>query len=459
MANKLMFNPFKSLFGKIFLWFWLTTLVMVLGAIWLSRQLGEETKYLPAAPDELHQARRFAEKLNDSALVRRFNDPQQFLETLGARQRLALILLDPKSGELLTGFPGGQRMDAEPFLALAQQDSPLRIDNLFGHFIGPLEVTLDQHSYLLFVGRPKPPGFIPQTREHPWLVLSLFLGISGLFCLALTWSIVRPIRQLREAAQEMAQGHLQTRADNVAKRNDEVGELGREFNHMAAQLQQMLEGQKRMLADISHELRSPLARLQLALGIAQEKTPNVKTELDRIELESVRIDKMLASLLTLARLDAGKGGLRPRSMSLEELLEPLCEDLRFEAQAQNKSFAAEYPENVQLSVDAELICGALENVMRNALKYAQQRVILSAEVHQGFLHLHIADDGPGVPEDELDKILIPFYRVSSARSRDTGGTGLGLAIANRAVLAHGGSMMARNGSMGGLEVTISLKII
>nr|WP_277603509.1 ATP-binding protein [Bowmanella dokdonensis] len=285
--------------------------------------------------------------------------------------------------------------------------------------------------------------------------LVILLTSAGL-CALLAWSLLRPIGNLREATRAMARGDLQARAVKVASRQDEVGQLGREFNHMAEQLQRLVDSQKRILADISHELRSPLARLQVAIGIAQQEGNEDSVHLLRIEQEAGRIDRMLEDVLTLARLDSGQQHLHWEIQSLEALLGQLCDDIRFEARAYGKELTVQYPGEIKVRVDIRLFLSALENVLRNALKYARARIGLTITASGNGLAIRILDDGPGVADDQLSRLFDPFYRVSSARNRETGGTGLGLAIAAGAIASQGGTIVASNRAEGGLCVAIHL---
>ncbi|GAA0357775.1 hypothetical protein GCM10009092_22480 [Bowmanella denitrificans] len=451
-------NPLNSLFGRIFLWFWLSALIMIVATGWTSRQLAEQARYSPANAEQVEKLQQIGRRMLDAA-QRRDADQQdlnRLLRGMGMRHRMGLLLLNPADDSFIAGFPGEDRFDIQPFLSLKQQTGMIQIEGMFWQFTGPLPIMLADQQYLLFAGRHRPPGLFSQIKEHPYLLAALVLGLSGTLCLLLAWSIIRPIGQLKAATQAMAGGNLQSRASRVAHRHDEVGQLGREFNHMADKLEALVDSQKRILADISHELRSPLARLQVAIGIAQQREQQTIPELARIEQEANRIDTMLEHVLTLAKLDAGQQKLVLETVTLDELLQPLCQDIQFEANAGKVEFTCSYPNSVKLQVDTRLISSALENVLRNALRYASSRVALDAEQQGKLICIRICDDGPGLPEQELKAVFKPFYRVSSARTRQSGGTGLGLAIAAGALASHGGRIWAENLPSGGLQVNLEL---
>lgn len=454
-------NPLNSLFGRIFLWFWLTALIMIVATGWTSRQLAEQPRYSPAQAEQVKKLRHTGAKLQELAEKRNIdeNGLARLLRGVGMRSRVGLLLLNQQNDHFIRGFPGNERFNIQPFLSLKEQTGMIQVESVFWQFTGPLPITLGNQQYLLFSGRHRPPGMLGQITAHPYLLATLVLGLSGSLCMLLAWSFIRPIGQLKQATQAMAAGNLHSRADQVAHRHDEVGQLGREFNHMAEKLQALVDSQKRILADISHELRSPLARLQVAIGIAQQREQQVIPELARIEHEANRIDTMLEHVLTLAKLDAGQQKLAIQRVSLEELLTPLCQDIQFEAQAKQRQFTCNYPKQTLLDIDARLISSALENVLRNALRYSVAHVSLDCIQQGEQLHIRITDDGPGLPDNELETVFKPFYRVSSARNRESGGTGLGLAIAAGALASHGGRIWAENLPQGGLQITMELHVL
>ena len=282
------------------------------------------------------------------------------------------------------------------------------------------------------------------------------LGVSAL----LAQHFSRPIRKLQDAFQAASQGQLGVRvAQTMTGRRDEIGELGREFDGMAQQLQQLVGSQNRLLHDVSHELRSPLARLQVAVGLARQNPAQLDTALSRIEREAEKLDALVGEVLSLSRLEAQKIQRADDYVDVVELLASVADDARFESEGSGRHIL--FTSNVEgervIRARGELLHRALENVVRNALRHTPPDSTVELNLDHNptaqTLHITIADAGPGVPENELGSIFDPFFRSEAAGS---GGYGLGLSIAQRAIEAHDGRMFARNRSTGGLEVHIEL---
>jgi two-component system sensor histidine kinase CpxA len=233
---------------------------------------------------------------------------------------------------------------------------------------------------------------------------------------------------------------------------------------MAERLETLVNEQNRLLNDISHELRSPLARLNVALGLARQRTgPEAIGVLARIELESTRLEEMIDRLLTLSRLEAGQALLDRSSLRLGELIQEIVKDADFEAQSRHCHVRYSVEREAEITGSPSLLRSAIENVVRNAMRYTREGsdVDVSLEVETNSPEttvIRVCDHGPGVPEAALDKLFRPFFRVDDARGRQTGGSGLGLAITDRAVRLHGGTVSAANQANGGLCVEIRLPL-
>jgi len=234
---------------------------------------------------------------------------------------------------------------------------------------------------------------------------------------------------------------------------------------MAERLQDLVSAQSRLLNDISHELRSPLARLSVALGLAWQRTgPEARSVLERIELEANRLNELIGRLLTLARLEGGEDAMRRTAISLEELVRDIAKDADFEAQSRHCSVGCMIQEDMIIFGSPSLLHSAVENVVRNATRHTRDstevEIRLARESGNGTEEavVRVTDRGPGVPKEALDKLFRPFYRLDDARGRQTGGVGLGLAITERAVRLHGGTVRALNRPEGGLMVEIRLPI-
>jgi len=278
-------------------------------------------------------------------------------------------------------------------------------------------------------------------------------------CYLLAMYLTSPIRKLREATNKLADGNLETRViPSLGRRRDEIGDLARDFDVMAERIESLITSQQRLNRDISHELRSPLARLNVALEIAKQKSnPDTMPIFQRIENESSRLNDMISRLLTLAKLETGADDVERVRLDFAELVRDVAADADFEAQAKGKHVEVSSADSCPVIGSENLLRSAVENVLRNAVRYTADRTVVdvSLKSDNGHAVLKISDHGGGVPEEELPNLFRPFYRVGEARERKTGGTGLGLAIAERAVKAHKGTITAKNYN-GGLLVEIGL---
>jgi two-component system sensor histidine kinase CpxA len=290
--------------------------------------------------------------------------------------------------------------------------------------------------------------------------------VGGVFCYWLARYLSTPIEELRGVTQELSDGKLTARVnEKLLKRRDEIGLLGRDFNVMAGRIESLVEAQRRLLGDISHELRSPLARQGVALGLARRRAGAEATSaLDRIEREGERLNEMIGQLLALSRLESGTDGLKNVKIDLSGLVQDVVDDADFEARSSNRSVNLDNRAQCQLLGVPELISSAIENVVRNAVRHTEKgtavNVSLVVEPDHGehWATINVRDHGKGVPENTIKEIFRPFYRVEDARDRTTGGTGLGLSIAARAVRLHHGTIKASNAKDGGLVVEIRLPV-
>jgi len=270
--------------------------------------------------------------------------------------------------------------------------------------------------------------------------------------------VAKPIRALRRAFDAAARGNLDARATpSMGGRRDEIADLGQDFDRMATQLQAQINAQRRLLHDVSHELRSPLARMQAAIGLGRKNPDSLETTFGRLELESRRLDTLVGELLTLSRLEAGANGHLER-LDLMELLADIAADAQFEAQSNGRDVHFEGEDEAWSMVQATPIQRAFENVIRNAVKYTAEgtTVQVTARSEAGWLEVEVIDQGPGVPAADLPDIFEPFHRGGDSSSVQ--GFGLGLAIAQRAIKAHQGSIEAHNVSGGGLCMRIRLPL-
>lgn len=312
-------------------------------------------------------------------------------------------------------------------------------------------------------GMPPPPGREGPPPKRPSLWLPVISGtFASLFLsAALAWYFAKPIRGLRKAFADAAVGKLDTRvAEAMGNRHDELTDLGRDFDHMAAQLNSLISAQQRLLHDVSHELRSPLARMQAAIGLAQQQPHKIPQTLERIERESQRISDLVGELLVLSRLEAGVSGGGMADTDLAGLLADIVEDVRFEAAQKQVGIAYTGFDEAVVKTSAELLQRAVENVLRNAVQHCRPggevAVAADFDASGGCLRIGIEDQGAGVPEADLQAIFQPFFKGRNQQKPDS--VGLGLSIAQRAVEALGGVIAARNRPEGGLRVDIELNL-
>ena len=321
--------------------------------------------------------------------------------------------------------------------------------------------TSDGTEYALVIrwDRLRPVPFFGESQLR-YLRYAALLLTALVLCYALARYLASPIQKIREATQKLANGELETRVgDKVGKGRDELAALAKDFDVMAERIESLIISQKRLSRDVSHELRSPLARMNVALEIAKQKSNgDTAPVLDRIEAESNRLNDMISRLLTLSKLETGSQDFDRSEIDLASLLEHVVSDADFEANAVGKSVRITRADSCTIIGSDELVGSAIENVLRNAVRYTTDgsTVEVSLESTDGSAVVSVRDHGGGVPEDELANLFRPFYRVGEARDRSSGGTGLGLAIAEQAVKVHKGQIRARNEN-GGLVVEMKFE--
>ena len=449
----------KSLFLRIFLSFWMAQALFVVLAILVTlafRPRGSSWESLRAT------------SLNEAVSAYEEGGPQrarEYLDGLMATQHVRAYLFNEQGEEV------SRRGAPDWAVRMLNSGSPSPRDG----FIIPAPKVLKesrassdgQHRFTLVMGLPPGPRVFLGPRGMP--IPGVIIGVitSGLVCYFLAWYLTKPIIRLRAATRQLAAGDLTARSGSPAsKRRDEVAGLVRDFDAMAERLEILVKAQSRLLNDISHELRSPLARLNVALGLARQRAGVESTDmLDRIELEASRLNELIGRILTLARLEDGEQRVPRTPVPLDELVASVAEDAEFEAQERHCHVHTIVPEgDWGVRGNDSLLHSAVENVVRNAIRYTQEgtsvEIALTSEKRLGAAEavLRVSDSGPGVPADALGKLFEPFYRLDDARGRLTGGVGLGLAITERAVRFHGGKVRAFNRPEGGLMVEIRLPL-
>jgi two-component system, OmpR family, sensor histidine kinase CpxA len=297
----------------------------------------------------------------------------------------------------------------------------------------------------------------------PYGFLGTAVIVSGIVCFLLARNLVSPLQRMRAATHRLREGDLSARAAaGFEQRTDEIGDVVSDFDAMAERIESLVRAQQQLLSDISHELRSPLARLNVALELARRTSSgDADTHFARIESEAEQMNEMIGRLLALARAEAARPASHAEAFDLEDVVRRVTDDANYEARGTGKTVTLSLQGKATLHGDPLLIASAVENVVRNAVQYSPLNapVEVTAAISSDAARIVVRDHGAGVPEGELEQVFEPFHRVDASRARESGGTGLGLAIAQRAVTSQGGTIKANNAEGGGLQVTITLPVV
>jgi two-component system sensor histidine kinase CpxA len=441
----------RTLFVKLLVWFLATIVIMTIGFA-LFENIDED----PGPGPQRRLARFF---LNEAGRIYRMEGSTGLLSYL---QRIEStyggkgILVDSAGRDLSTGADRSELIRAAEeaqwpwfsrgpisFLYTKSDDGHwfflqvLRADE--GGLLASQRVLLAQKRFVAQIFAP----------ERLWLIAAVLA-----LCCLLAHNLTAPLRSLRSAVERFGKGDFTARSNS--DRRDEFGDLARTFDGMAKQIQSLLDKQQNLLRDISHELRSPLTRLNLAVELARSGSDRFQA-LDRIEREASRLNTLVGELLCLARMESRQPALQLTTVRLDEMVVDLVDICFLEASSRGCVLQLNSDLPVNIEADEELLRRALENVIRNALHHAPKDTEVSLTLNQEAetTSIRIRDFGPGVPSEFLSRIFDPFWRVDQDRSREKGGAGLGLAIARHAVQAHSGEILVRNVDPG-LEVEIRL---
>lgn len=433
----------RTLFAKILLWFWGTLAIFVVGSAFISALSVNQNDSDQQAPGarlvkfQLEEARIIYETGGRPAL-------QSFMENLQQIYDAKGILTDENGRDLLTNVDRSdlvrraRRRRALPFISTGY---------------GMVARVADDGKYWFFLVVPRrTPGAWFLMPEHVFMIAAAIV-----LCYWLAFHLTSPLRALQKAVERFGRGDFAARVNTT--RRDEMGQLARTFDRMAGRIETLLEAERRLLLDISHELRSPLARLGVAVELARSGE-DLNTSLNRIQKESDRLNSLVGQLLQVTRAEGDPSSLRRNPVRLDELVQQMVDDSAIEAAAHGCRLIYDQHEPLTVEGDPELLRRAVENVIRNAIRYAPREspVDVSLTRRNGTAVVDVRDRGPGVPETALPKLFDPFYRVESDRGRSSGGIGLGLSIARRAIELHKGSIRARN-AQPGLEVELQLPVL
>jgi len=441
------------LFGKIFIGFWLAT-IAVLASWQISSQYLES---MPALGASEHRPKGPPQRFVLRMIYELQNLEQAELAPMvaraGAEHGVDIYLLDNNANDLLQRPVPGRVQQVADDVQGGRRRAFLRYkgEHLLAHEI----YRPDQGRVrAVFVFRPSRHQLLALLGSNVWLRIALAILVSGAVCYLLSLLMTRRVKALQVASRRLATGDLDTRLRVRSRGGDETDELARDFNTMAGELQERMQAQKRLLGDVSHELRSPLARQRVALALAQDNPEKSASYLLRIEQETERLEELIGQLLAS---QAGEVQLDTH-IDLVPLLQQLCNDANFEGSAQGKRCVLNCSvSKAVVASSGDLLRKSFENVLRNALHHTRPGTDVRVQVERSGddFRVCVTDCGSGVPDNELSKIFEEFYRTDMARSRDAGGYGLGLSIARRSIARHGGSISAENTSSG-LAVTITL---
>lgn len=451
---------FNNLYGRIFAVFWLIILLVLITVLSLPHLDPRRSKTL--SPSETHH-------FNDIKTGIEFQytgltDLHRLAMNLSmkmdrGRDRMRFFLADKEGNLLAPPSQGDFKLKAlKNFITTSDSISQPQ-KRLYGRLtiVGPLPVNLAHQDLLLYIAMRSgnEPPFIIRLMDNPISFLLLAMLVSTPLLLWLAWALSKPASKLAQASQRVARGEFKS-DPSLESGLIEFRQAGQSFNKMVHAVNGMISGQQRLLSDISHELRSPLTRLTMANALAKRKLGE-SPELERIDTEARRLEQMIGELLELSRMQINSHMVH-ETQSLSSLWETMLDDAQFEAEQLKKALSYNAIPERSIAGNPKLLISALENVIRNAIKYAEKQIIVQFTVSGESLHINVEDDGPGVPEAELKDIFRPFYRVSTARDRQSGGTGLGLAITENAVRQHNGTINAAQSTHGGLKISFILPL-
>jgi len=448
----------RRLFWRIFALFWTGTLVLILAIAW-STSYTFENEEIPGLgitrmESVLNDQLRGASRALHAGGIEALREVQR-----GASDRgITLYVLDANNRDILGNETG-------PGIAEEVAGAVVDEQGLHSRRTRIRAISLPDGTRYTAVAAYLQSAVLRILTRRPtyfWDQVVIASVISAMFSLILAAYIAAPLSRIRAGARRVAGGDLDARVGALKfGRSAEMLALASEFDGMAARLKELVEGQRRLIRDVSHEMRSPLARQRVALELAraQVQAGDAKLQLDRIERESERLEEMIAQAIQLSRMETTTPS-RVEPLALDTLVADIVADAAFEAQARHCSLLIQQSTPLQVKAEADLLGSAIENVVRNAVNYtrADSTIRIRLDRSEREARLRVADAGPGVDESDLARIFEPYYRTDDARARKSGGSGLGLAIAKRAIERQGGRICAGNVSGGGLEIEIHLPL-
>lgn len=432
----------NSLFIKIFLWFWIVVVVCMTVAT-LSFQWLQDDFYRPLQLREQHLLQRIAENMQPIKIKKR-----------GLWARL-------QPGWNIVRFKESQLNDIPHDIAEFYEHAVAEQQSLWGQEDGYVMMGPLVHREQIYIAVSRYHWRHSLDEGERWLIPFLVVLMVSILCGVLAWHLTSPIRRLQKAAKQLSGGDFNVSGlrSNLS-RSDELGDLSVEFVEMADSLQRLLQSHRQLLRDVSHELRSPLTRLQIALGIARKKDTNseLQAEHDRIERASIQVSNLVTQILDLAKLQQ-EGDLTTECMDLVSLFKIWLQDAELELA--HKKIQVEWQlssDEVYCDIDTVLMQRAFDNVLRNAIRYSPEGGLLTISLNKrgSQVSFTLCDQGPGVDEHQLEEIFSPFTQADHSRNHANGGYGIGLAMVKRILNMHHGEVSARNIPEGGLCLEWSL---
>lgn len=445
-------NIFRTLYAKIFAWFWLTLTVGSLVVIALAFTTG--TQLLGRRWMRLTQDM-YARSAVDFYRTGGRASLEQYLVTLRQGSGLEACLLDADAHTALGGLMP-QHVDRVLSTTLRTGQSTYRLGLIWSAASRVLDAG---HTYYFVIEVRPLHGFLDgRTFSYPLLGrLALVMLVAGAFSFLLARHIVAPVRAMQRAALDLAAGNLNSRVlPAIGPRNDELADTARAFDQMAARIQMLIQRRQEMLADISHELRSPLTRISVSLELLRRGETDV---VDKMEEDLEQMNAMIGQILLLTRLDLQPEQRSFAPVDLVPIVRSIAADAEFEIQHDSKHVQLHAPAACIVHGDANLLRSCIENIVRNAVHYTARETTVEIRIDcdpHGASEVFVEDRGPGVPEHAIPFLFDPFFRVSESRDLREGGTGLGLSISQRIAEFHHGSIHAQNRAGGGLSVRLSL---
>jgi len=450
----------RGMFLKMVLWFWasLVLVALALHAAVIATSIPTEVRVQRFSDTALAGYGRRAVSILEGEGVPAL---AAYLQHLESQTRIHAVLID-ESGRDATGHKVTPGVIAAATRADEQGFAEMQVDGglaLKAHRLA----GLSGRRYDLVASTPI--GLVRLLHDAPSAQLLRLLAVlitAGAVCYPLARYVARPLASLRAATQELAGGNLAVRvAPAVGRRRDELADLARDFDRMAERIEALMTSERRLLRDISHELRSPLSRLHVALGLARQQAGDDQRPLDRIEREAERLNALIGELLMLARLESGAMEPAREAVDLAAIVRDVAEDADFEVRSRGRAVRVTATCECVAIGAPDLLRSAVENIVRNAVRHTREGTAVEVSMRTGaprHVVITVRDHGSGVPDDLLPHIFHPFYRVGDARDRHSGGVGLGLTIADRTIRLHGGTVRADNAPDGGLVVELRIPV-